>query len=154
MLTAKGVCAPNYDSDEMLISRLVEHEGIKQFAYTDSRGFTTIGVGRCIHEGKGRGLTTEECFLLLRNDLIYFRNALLKYDWFVNQDTVRRNALVELAFNLGVNGLLGFKKMISALTVNNYALAAKELVDSSWSRQVGSARSKDLQHRILTGRYK
>jgi lysozyme len=154
MSNSKGVCASSHDADEMLISRLVEHEGIKKFSYNDSRGFATIGVGRCIEEGKGRGLTTDECFYLLKNDLIYFRNLLLKYDWFTKQDVVRQNALVELAFNLGVNGLLGFKNMISALTVNNYALAAKELVDSSWSQQVGSARSKDLQHRILNGRYK
>ena len=154
MNSPKGVCAPSHDADEMLLSRLVQHEGIKQFAYTDSLGYVTIGVGRCIHEGKGRGLTSDECFMLLKNDLMYFRNLLLKYDWFTKQDTVRQNALVELAFNMGVNGLLGFKKMLSALTVNNYALAAKELADSSWSRQVGKSRSGDLQYRILNGRYK
>lgn len=154
MTTVKGICAPSHDADEMLISRIVEHEGIKQFAYTDSHGYTTIGIGRCIHAGKGRGLTPEECFMLLRNDLIYFRNMLLKYDWFVKQDIVRQNALVELAFNLGVNGLLGFKKMIAALTVNNYSQAAKELVDSTWAKQVGSRRAEDLHYRIFTGRYK
>ena len=154
MSSVKGVCAPSDDSNEILMSRVVEHEGIKQFAYQDSLGFWTIGVGRCIHEGRGRGLTTDECFYLLKNDLIYFRNLLLKYDWFTKQDVVRQNALVELAFNLGVNNLLGFKNMISALSVNNYALAAKELIDSSWSQQVGKSRSVDLQYRILNGRYK
>jgi lysozyme len=154
MSSVKGVCAPSDDPNEMLMSRVVEHEGIKQFAYQDSLGFWTIGVGRCIHEGKGRGLTTDECFCLLKNDLIYFRNLLLKYDWFTKQDVVRQNALVELAFNLGVNNLLGFKNMISALSVNNYALASKELVESTWARQIGKNRAADLQHRILTGRYK
>jgi len=150
----KGVCAPSHDADEMLLSRLVEHEGIKQFAYTDSLGYVTIGIGRCIHEGKGRGLTADECFMLLRNDLVYFRNLLLKYDWFVKQDIVRQNALVEIAFNMGLNGLLSFKKMLSALTVNNYALAAKELVSSVWATQVGNNRASDLQYRLLNGRYR
>ena len=154
MNSPKGVCAPSHDADEMLVSRLVQHEGIKQFAYTDSLGYVTIGVGRCIHEGKGRGLTSDDCFMLLRNDLIYFRNLLLKYDWFIKQDTVRQNALVELAFNMGVNGLLSFKKMLSALTVNNYALAAKELVSSVWATQVGNNRASDLQYRLLNGRYR
>ncbi len=150
----KGVCAPSHDSDEMFMSRLVEHEGIKRFAYADIFGYVSIGIGRCLQEGKGRGLTTDECFMLLRNDMTYFRDLLLKYEWFTKQDTVRQNALVELAFNLGVNGLLGFKKMISALSVNNYPVAAKELLDSAWAVQVGVSRSSDLQYRILTGRYK
>lgn len=154
MLTTKGVCAPSHDSDEMLMSRVVEHEGIKPSAYQDSLGYWTIGIGTLIDERRGGKLTTEECFYLCRNRLDLRRKDLSCYEWFAKQDVVRQNALVELAFNLGLNGLLGFKKMISALAVNNYALAAKELIDSSWSRQVGKARSGDLRHRILMGRYR
>ncbi len=150
----KGVCAPSHDSDEMFMSRLVEHEGIKPSAYQDSMGYWTIGIGTLIDERKGGKLTSEECFYLCRNRLNLRRNDLLKYDWFVKQDIIRQNALVELAFNMGVRGLLGFKKMLSALTVNNYALAAKELLDSAWAVQVGVARASDLHYRILTGRYK
>lgn len=154
MDSAKGVCAPSHDTDEMLISRLVEHEGIKKSAYQDSLGYWTIGVGRLIDERKNCGLSTDEIFYLLRNDLSSIRQKLSVYPWFIRQDIVRKDSLIELAFNIGVNGLLGFKNMISALAVNNYAVAAKELLDSSWAVQVGGARASDLQYRLLNGRYR
>jgi GH24 family phage-related lysozyme (muramidase) len=138
----------------MLISRITEHEGIKRFVYKDTLMNDTIGVGRCVQEGKGRGLTVDECFYLLRNDITYFTTELKDYDWFSNQDEVRQYALVELAFNMGVYHLLGFHDMLDALKRKSYNEAAKHLLDSAWTKQVGSVRATDLSYRISNGRYK
>lgn len=151
---AKGVCAPSYDPMEMLISRVVEHEGIKKFAYTDTLGYTTVGIGRCIDSRVGKGLSVDECFYLLNNDLKECRSQLTKYDWFTNQDEARQGALIELCFNLGITGLLGFKNMIDALKRKSYAEAVKHLKDSKWSSQVGARRVDDISYRIANGRYK
>ena len=152
--SVKGVIAPSCDPDEMLISRLTEHEGIKKFGYLDSKGYMTVGIGRCIQSGVGKGLSIDEIFFLLRNDITDFRSQLKKYDWFTIQDEVRANALVELAFNLGIEHLLKFENMIDALRRKSYPEAAKELLNSEWAMQVGAIRSSDLAYRLAQGRYK
>ncbi len=154
MSSVKGVCAPSHDSMEMLISRIAEHEGIKKFAYKDSLGYITVGIGRCLDPKKGGGLSVDECFYLLRNDIKEEHTLLSQYDWYAKQDVVRQGALIELSFNLGFNGLLGFKDMIKALGTNSYSTAAKELADSLWAKQVSKARVDDISYRLFTGRYK
>ena len=46
-----------------------------------------------------------------------------------------RAALLDMAYNLGVNGLLGFKDMVSALERGDYDTAADEALDSVWARR-------------------
>lgn len=149
-----GLCAPNTPPDDRLIGRIVEHEGIKKFVYKDIMQYSTVGIGRCIEPNVGKGLSVDECFYLLRNDLADFRRELSVYDWFKIQDDVRQGVLIELAFNMGTANLLKFKKMIAALSVKNYSLAAKELVNSTWFTQVGKGRSDDIRWRLDNGRYK
>lgn len=152
--SVKGVCAPSCDPIEMLISRLAEHEGIKKFAYKDTKGYVTVGIGRCLESGVGKGLSIDECFYLLRNDIADFKSQLVKYDWFQLQDETRQHALVELAFNMGTANLLKFVNMIDALKRKSYAEAVKHLMDSVWAKQVGAARSADICYRLNNGRYK
>ncbi len=154
MDSVKGVCSPSSDPIEMLISRLVEHEGMKKFAYQDSMGYTTVGIGRCLDSRVGKGLSVDECFFLLRNDIADFKSQLAKYDWFVMQDEVRQLALVELAFNMGLEHLIGFVHMIDALKRKSFAEAARDLLASQWAVQVGNNRSQDLAYRINFGRYR
>jgi lysozyme len=151
--SVKGVIAPSAVPDEMLIGCLGAHEGIKQFGYLDSDKNMTIGCGRCIQEGVGRGLSVDEIFYLLKNDIAYFRLQLQVYDWYKIQDQVRADALVELAFNMGISHLLEFADMLYALKRKSYPEAAKALLASKWAEQVGPIRSKDLAYRILNGRY-
>ena len=152
--SVKGVVAPSSDPNEMLISRLAEHEGIKRFAYKDTKGYITVGIGRCLEDKIGKGLSIDECFYLLKNDIADFTKQLQPYAWFVKQDQTRQHVLVELAFNMGVPNLLKFVNMIEALSRNAYSEAVKHLMDSLWAKQIGKARSDDISYRLLTGRYK
>jgi lysozyme len=129
------------------------HEGYEQFSYADSMGFATIGIGRCTDRRRGKGISEEEAYYLLRNDIADCDKELLPYAWYKIQDDVRKCALIELCFNLGVHGLLEFRNMIAALLAKDYATAANELMDSAWVRQVGRTRSEDLAHRIEYGSY-
>ena len=57
-----------------------------------------------------------------------------------------------MAFNLGVAGLLKFKKMIAALEKRDYDTAAIEMLDSQWAKQVGQ-RSQELSRQMRTGKW-
>ncbi len=140
-------------SSAKLEEKLVEHEGVKKFAYKDSLGNITVGVGRCLQDKIGKGLSIDEIWFMLRNDIGDSYTQLQSYPWFKTQDEVRQDALIELCFNMGLPHLLTFKNMLAALEAHNYPLAARELLDSLWAKQVGVKRSKDLASRISTGRY-
>ena len=152
--SVKGVVAPSSDPIEMLIGRIVEHEGMKKFAYKDTMGYITCGIGRCLQEGVGKGLSVDECFMMLRNDISDFRGQLAAYPWFKCQDDIRQGALIELCFNMGLAHLLQFKNMLDAIGRKSYPEASKELLSSKWAQQVGKARSEDIAYRISVGRYK
>lgn len=140
--------------DPMLEQRIIEHEGIKKSAYNDSRGYLTIGIGFLIDPRMNAGLSVEECMMILRSRIANLERQLSQYAWFTIQDPVRRNVIIEMAYNLGVNGLLGFKKMIAALGERQVGTASVEMGKSLWAEQIGAARLKDMQGRMREGSYK
>jgi len=148
----KGLCHSDA-IDTQLETKIIEHEGIRRFAYQDSMGKWTIGIGRNINEGSGKGLSTDECWYLLRNDIKDCRNQLKDYDWYKQLDKVRSDAIVELCFNLGLHGLLEFKDMINALQIKQYISAGTFLKNSNWYSQVGKNRGDDLVFRLRNGQY-
>lgn len=58
-----------------------------------------------------------------------------------------------MCFNLGIAGLLKFKKFIAAVNDGFFELAAKEMLDSLWAKQVGN-RAIELSEQIKTGEWK
>ena len=142
------------DQQTLLVNKIVEHEGLNPYAYQDSLGYWTIGIGTLIDNRAGGGLTVDECFYLFNNRLKLAQNQLEKYNWYKKLDEVRQGALAELAFNLGIGGLLKFKKMINALTRDEFDDASKELINSLWAKQVGLKRSDDIAYRLAMGKYK
>lgn len=139
--------------DKKLIDRLIDHEGMRKFVYQDSEGYWTIGIGRCVDSRIGRGLSIDEQMYLLNNDISQCRKELRKTPFYSIQAPVRQDVLVELCFNLGIDKLLKFTKMLSAFTAKDYKKASAELVDSKWATQVQPSRVKDLQYRIEHGSY-
>lgn len=51
--------------------------------------------------------------------------------------------MLDMTYNLGINGLMRFKKMMAAISCRDYELAALEMKNSKWYKQVGD-RSKRL----------
>lgn len=139
--------------NDLLIQRIIAHEGSIAYAYQDSLGYWTIGVGRLIDERKGGHLSQNEIEYLLINDLMALHKELLGYSWYQGLDDVRKDAIVELCFNMGLPHLLCFKHMIDALSQHDYMRASQELLLSEWAKQVGTERVADLHHRLLTGSY-
>lgn len=134
-----------------IFQQLIKHEGVRLKPYRDSVGKLTIGVGRNLED---KGISKKEAEMLLVNDVQDIIKQLNKHEWFKKLDHIRRKVIIDMAFNLGVHGLLQFKNMIQAIEDEDYQLAAKEMIDSKWYRQHqrwGSLRAKRLVKMMKTG---
>lgn len=121
-----------------IITDLKRDEGVVLHAYQDSMSFWTIGIGRLIDQRKGGGISEKEAVMLLTHDLERITADLdTRIPWWAHQPEPVQRALVNMAFNLGVPGLMGFKGMLAALQARNYVEAAKAALDSKWAKQVG-----------------
>ena len=137
---------------DKLLEMLKRHEGVRSHVYLCSAGYETIGVGRNISKS-GMGLSDDEVNYLLENDILRVLKELSsEYPWFNDLDDVRKDAMIDISFNLGATRLRGFKKALAAMEVADYTLAAKEFLDSKWSRDV-KGRAHELASMIETGEY-
>lgn len=118
----------------------LEHdEGRRKAAYADSLGYLTIGVGRLIDARRGGGLSDDEIDYLLDND-IRRKAAALATKWpaflaLLATEPVRARGILNMAFQLGVDGFLGFRNSIAYLERRQWQQAAANLRLSKWAQQ-------------------
>jgi lysozyme len=133
---------------QRLWEQLVHHEGLRLKPYRCSAGKLTIGVGRNLDDV---GLTEEEALLLLGNDISRVITELdQNIPAFSSLDEIRKRVLVDMGFNLGINRLMKFRRMLAALEAGDWSQTAIEMMDSRWARQVGS-RAERLKFMMETG---
>lgn len=132
-----------------LIEQLSRDEGRRNRVYTDTVGKLTVGVGRNISDVP---FSDDEIDLMLANDIKRAQDGLSAYPWYTALDPVRQAAVTNLAFNLGLHGLLGFPHFLAALAKQDWPTAASELANSVWATQVG-ARAARLEQQIATGEW-
>jgi len=112
------------------------HEGRVLHAYQDHRGYWTIGYGRLIDERRGGGITRAEAEQLLTNDIARVIADLERAAPMLNRlPEPVQHALVNMAFQMGVSGLMQFKRMLRALEQGDRKLAAEEALNSRWAEQ-------------------
>lgn len=149
------------------IQRLVMHEGCELMPYTCPAGYLTIGVGRNLEtnpltEEEKRacgdymhGITKNAAFLLLRNDIKRVTKECSECIPFWNQlDDERKYALFDMNFQLGLDGLLGFKKMLKAMGAGNFEEASEHCLDSKYAKLDTPTRAKRIAETIRTGRFR
>lgn len=119
-----------------LKSDLMRDEGEVLHAYQDSRGYWTIGVGILIDVRDNGGITHEESQFLLENR-IQRKLQKLAAAWprFKTLDGTRQRALANMAYQLGVDGVLEFRHMLHALVVNDWKSAHDAALNSDWARE-------------------
>lgn len=118
-----------------LQKELERDEGRREKPYECSAGKLTIGVGWNLED---RGLpkrVIDMLFNISTDDAI--NDAVDLIPNFYELSQVRQRVLANMSFNLGLTRLSKFKKMLDAVRRNDYDLAAKEMLDSKWARQVG-----------------
>lgn len=150
------------DIIKTIIPRVKQHEGVRPKKYLDSKGIPTVGVGFNlkrsdadrklkavganpikVKQGK-QALTPNQIETLLISDLKSSKSAANRIVGNLAQYPAGvQGVLVEMAFNLGENGLSKFKNFLAAVKAKKYKVAAKEMLNSDWSKQVGS-RAKTL----------
>ena len=128
---------PNY---KLLIEELRRDEGVRYSPYLDSVGVKTVGVGHNLEVHPldlTYPLTDEQVDKILADDLVRVFSGLdRKIGWWRNLSYARQRVLANMAFNLGVDGLLGFRRMILAVDRGHYDQAAQEMLNSKWAKQV------------------
>lgn len=135
------------------IEQIRRDEGEVLHAYEDHLGYITIGVGRLIDKRKGGGITKEESAYLLNNDIQTRLIALeSRISWFKRLDDARKGVLLNMAFQLGIGGLMGFKNTLAKIEAGDYSGAAANMLKSKWARQTPK-RAKRLAKQMETGQW-
>jgi len=116
-----------------IINSIKAHEGYEPMVYKCTEGHDTIGVGFKVSDLK---LSEKVCDLILEeilDDLI--SRIERKLSWFrYSQDEVKL-VIVNMSYQMGLSGVLKFKRALAALEIKNWDLAATEMLDSLWARQ-------------------
>jgi len=114
--------------------RIAKNEGYRRNKYLDSEGIETIGFGFNLEQG----FDVTESRMILNYRIEKIKNQLtFKLDYFITFPSEVQSVLVEMAYNLGVHGVLQFCKTINYLIAEDYEKASIEMLDSKWADQVG-----------------
>lgn len=142
-------------TDDRLIADLKRDEGLRLQAYPDplSGGDPwTIGYG---HTGpdvrRGTVWTREKAEQALVEDAErHARELERRAPWIAGLDPVRRRVMHNMAFNLGVEGLLKFKNTLAFVQAGEWERAANGMLASLWAKQV-KGRATRLADQMRTG---
>lgn len=122
-------------SSDLMVRELTRDEGLRLKPYRCTAGKLTIGVGRNLDDV---GISQGEAEILLRNDI---DRACADLDrslpWWRGLDPVRQRVLCNMAFNMGIGGLLTFKSTLTLIQMGKYLDASQRMVASKWAGQVG-----------------
>lgn len=136
-----------------LQEQLARDEGEVPYVYKDHLGYYTIGIGFLVDKRKGGGLYPEEMTFIFNNRIRRIKEELSrKLPWLDQIDEVRRNVIYNMAYQMGVAGVLGFKNTLAMLQRKDYEGTAKGMLNSLWARQTPS-RANRLSTQMRTGEW-
>ena len=117
-------------------AQLVRHEGLRLKPYRCTAGKLTIGIGRNLDDC---GISQSESYVMLINDIMNCEMQLQQKipDIYNGLDEVRKSVLLNMCFNLGISGLLGFKNTLAFVKAGDWERAANNMLVSRWAKQVG-----------------
>ncbi len=126
---------------EELLSMIERHEGFRTHPYRCTAGKLTIGIGRNIED---RGISRDEAQVMLRNDVkLAVTDLTSVFPDFGTFPEPAANALIDMMFNLGLTRFREFEMMIEAIDIRDWNMAADEMLDSKWYKDVGD-RAEEL----------
>ena len=131
------------------IKLLTRDEGLRLKPYRCTAGRLTIGVGRNLEDV---GITKEEAEQMLSNDISRVVVDIVKrLPWALNLDDARFSVLHSMVFQMGIGGVMNFKKFLFALQSGDYTKASIEMLDSKWAQHDSPARAKRLSIVMRSG---
>ena len=133
VLVADGILIVEGDDGgpPSVITTLKKQEGFRGLPYDDTRGNATFGYGTRLP------ITKAEGAWLLETRLADTHARLAKaWEPYGGLNKARQGALLDMAYELGVEGLLGFHDMLAALERGDWAAASKAALASLWATEV------------------
>lgn len=156
------------------------NEGCKLEVYTCPAGYKTFGYGtnlevldglfKCagvsgadINFSSGLDVAIEQinntkdkealAVAFLQSEIINCKRALNTQKWFTDDLSEFQQAIIlDLAYNIGVAGVLKFKKMIAAIKQRNYGIACEEMLNSRYHHQmICFGYKKELENAVNAG---
>lgn len=131
---------------DICLANVKRYEGFRAKPYKDTVGVLTIGYGTNLDAG----ISEPEAEYLAINRLAKVITPLSLMDFWEALDDTRRSVLVDMAYNMGINGLLGFRNMLDAIRAEDFDTAAAQMLASKWASQVGQ-RAIDLSNQMKVG---
>lgn len=145
--------------NERFYEQLKRHEGLSLKAYRCSAGKLTIGYGHNLESKPLAGIdgnseiSAMEAGRILKADVEGFCGELdVAIPWWRGLDEVRRGVLLNMAFNMGVGKLMGFRRMLAAVKAGDWLRAGNEMLDSKWKQDV-KGRAFELARQMETGEW-
>ncbi len=122
-----------------LKKRIKKNEGFSNKPYKDQLGFQTIGFGHLVlsnekHLLKSK-LSRADLEVIFIND---FNKALADYNKFLKPYSSNKkdaDLLIEMVFQLGIIGVLRFKKLLNHMIKRDKYLVCFEMMNSLWYKQ-------------------
>jgi lysozyme len=138
---------------QRLAKQLRSDEGCVLYAYKDTLGYLTLGVGRLIDNRKGGCISEDEAMYMLGNDIERVIGEVNKaLPWVKGLNDARQGALYNMAFQLGTGGLLGFTQTLAAIRDEHFDHAADMMLQSKWAEQT-PGRAKKMSRQVATGEW-
>ena len=134
-------------------TQLENDEGRRETIYRDSLGYLTIGIGRLLDPRKGGRLRPKEVDFLFDNDYDEKEEQCARmFPGWAKLNPPRQAAIVNMCFQMGITGVLQFKKMVQAMVDEHWADARHHALDSEWAKQT-PARARRVAYQIETGEW-
>ena len=118
---------------DKLLKSIKINEGFEPRVYKDTLGIDTIGYGFAIKDLYIDEDIAEQILEKKVNKLL--KEVDSRFDWFKFMPDGIKEVVVEMCYQLGVNGFSKFKKTIKLLSNRNFAKASTEMLDSLWAKQ-------------------
>lgn len=134
--------------------QLIIHEGVKELPYYDTEGWITTGIG-FLHDPRrlDSAKMPKEVALLWLRIIVEERVKVLQKDipFWDELNNVRKQALLNMSYQLGVAGLLKFKKTLRLLAEGKFHEVEAEAKDSDWYQQT-PGRATEVINMLVTGK--
>lgn len=140
---------------ETLEHRIMRHESFTAKPIIDVAPNYEIGYGHDLTPAEllqyADGITQQEAYDLLIKDVQERKDQANKhFPWILGLDDVRASVIYEMCYQMGVDGVNGFPKMIAAIRDKDYNTACKEMLNSAWHSQTPD-RCEELANLMLNG---
>ena len=122
-----------------LIKRIKKNEGFSSTPYKDQLGFLTIGYGHLILPNEKHLIKTKLSKEKLEKIFIKdFKNTIKDYEKYLKKKAYNKKEeelLIEMVFQIGATGVLGFKRLLNNMRKKNKHLVCFEMMNSLWYNQ-------------------